>query len=365
MRAIELAVTGVRELKPYQPGKPVEQLERELGITQAIKLASNENPLGPSPAVLKALTGSSNDLNRYPDAGAFQLKKALANFHQVEHDQVTLGNGSNDILDLVARVFVAPGKGVIFSEYAFLVYPLVTKLVGGQAIVTPAVQWGHDLDAMLDAITDNTRLIMIANPNNPTGTWLDKQDLQQFLNRCPEHVIVVLDEAYHDYVQMSGYESVLSYLSDYPNLIVTRTFSKIYGLANLRVGYGIASAEITDLLNRARQPFNVNGVGQLAALAALEDQDHVVQSKQLNQQEMVRLTGILEKWNIQYITSAGNFLAIEFGSESPKIYQQLLGRGVIVRPIQNYGMPEHLRITLGLESENNRLITELSTLVNG
>lgn len=364
VNATKLAVAGVKGLQPYQPGMPVDELERELGIEQAIKLASNENPLGASPQVIATLKRLATDLSRYPDANGYQLKQALASFHRIETKQITLGNGSNDILDLIARVFVSPGQSVIFSEYAFLVYPLVTRLVGGQASVVPAIQWGHDLDAMLEAVNDNSRLVMIANPNNPTGTCLKTKTVQSFLDQCPDHVIVVIDEAYHDYVESNDYQTALDYLSNYPNLIVTRTFSKVYGLASLRVGYGVGSAEITDFLNRARQPFNVNGLAQIAALQALQDQNHVEQSKQVNLRQMKRLIDVLEKWKIPYIPSAGNFLSVEFGAQASVLYQRLLSRGVIVRPLDNYAMPHHLRITIGSESENDRLIAELSNLLD-
>ncbi|MDX1824171.1 MAG: histidinol-phosphate transaminase, partial [Thiohalomonadales bacterium] len=280
MDIYSLATPGVQALQPYQPGKPLTELEREYGIREAVKLASNENPLGPSPAALAAIREQLADLARYPDGNGFALKAALAQKHNIDAAQITLGNGSNDILELLARAFVTTEHEVIFSQHAFAVYPIVTQAVGAKAVVTAARQWGHDLDAMLAAINEKTRLIFIANPNNPTGTWLTRQQLEAFFSRVPSHVVVVLDEAYFEYASdpamgASEYPNGIQWLKTCSNLVVTRTFSKAYGLAGLRVGYSISQAPIADLLNRVRQPFNVNSLALAAAEAALQDKGHL------------------------------------------------------------------------------------------
>ena len=356
------AVPGIAELRPYQPGKPIEQLERELGVANAIKLASNENPWGCSPLVLAAIR-ENVEMGLYPDANGFVLKEAIAERLDISSSQITLGNGSNDVLDLVARVFIEPGDEVIYSEYAFLVYPLVTKAVGGVAVVIPAREWGHQLDAMSKAVNAGTKLIFIANPNNPTGSYVSKRILEEFLQDVPAHIIVVVDEAYFEYVAEDDYPNCLEWYKRYPNLVVTRTFSKIYGLASLRVGFGVASEEITDLLNRIRQPFNVNTLAQVAALAALEDMEHVTRCYDENKTQLKRLTDFCKEHELRYIPSVANFVSVEFGDRTKEIYQSLLHKGVIVRPLDNYGMPNHLRITVGRESEMSQLYETLRPLL--
>ncbi|MEJ2440561.1 MAG: histidinol-phosphate transaminase [Gammaproteobacteria bacterium] len=365
----DLAVPGVRELKPYQPGKPIEELQREYGLREVIKLASNENPLGPSPRALAALTSGMDELARYPDGNGFALKQALADKFSVEVNQITLGNGSNDILELVARTFVQPGEEVIFSQHAFAVYPITTQAVGGKAVIVPAKDWANDLDAIGKAINANTRVIFIANPNNPTGTWIDGDSLKQFLDKVPERVIVVLDEAYYEYaihpaLQVSGYPDGMQYLNDHPNLIVSRTFSKAYGLAGLRVGYAVSNSAIADLLNRVRQPFNVNSLGLLAATAALSDIEHLEKSAQLNATGMQQCISEFQKLGLSYIVSAGNFISVDMGKPAQPIYQALLERGVIVRPVANYEMPNHLRITIGTQQENARFLSVLHEVLS-
>ncbi|MDJ0955649.1 MAG: histidinol-phosphate transaminase [Arenicellales bacterium] len=356
------AVPGIIELQPYQPGKPIEQLERELGVANAIKLASNENPWGCSPLVLAAIR-ENLDLGLYPDANSFVLKEAIAAHLDVSSSHITLGNGSNDVLDLVTRVFVEPGDEVIYSEYAFLVYALVTKAVGGMSVVTSAKEWGHQLDAMSQAVNAKTKLIFIANPNNPTGTYVSKQALEQFLGEVPDNVVVVVDEAYFEYVEEDDYPNCVAWYAQYPNLVVTRTFSKIYGLASLRVGFSIASEEITDLLNRVRQPFNVNTLAQVAAQAALEDLEHVARCHDENKAQLQRLIGFCDEHGLGYIPSVANFVSVEFGDRTKEIYQSLLHKGVIVRPLDNYGMPNHLRITVGRENEMSQLYESLKPLL--
>lgn len=363
---LALAQPGVQKLSPYVPGKPVDELARELNIDPAniIKLASNENPLGASPKALEAIRNELAELTRYPDGNGFELKKRLAQRCGVTSAQVTLGNGSNDILELVARAYLAPGLNAVFSEYAFAVYPIVTQAIGADAHVTPAKDWGHDLPAMLAAIDSNTRVVFIANPNNPTGTWFGPDALSAFLAAVPEHVLVVLDEAYIEYAQGAELPDGLDYLADHPNLLVSRTFSKAYGLASLRVGYGLSSPQVADVLNRVRQPFNVNSFALAAACAALDDVDYVTKSRQLNEVGMEQLEGGLSLLGLSWIPSKGNFIAVDMGRESASIYQGLLREGVIVRPVAGYGMPNHLRVSIGLPAENTRFLEALAKVLS-
>lgn len=360
-----LALAGVRKLRPYVPGKPISELEREYGVHNAIKLASNENPAGPGPRALAAIHECLRDIGRYPDGNGFALKQALAGKLAVATNQITLGNGSNDILELVARAFVAPGDEVIFSEHCFAVYPIVTQAVGGTARVTPARQWGHDLEAMRALVNDRTRLIFIANPNNPTGTWLDAPTLQTFLGSLPPHVLIVMDEAYFEYALFAqqNYPDAMQWTGLYSNLIVARTFSKAYGLAGLRVGYAVSHPDVADMLNRVRQPFNVNSVALAAAQAALGDTEHLERSVRLNQQGMLQLTRAFDEMELKFIPSAGNFVCVETGDASSAIYEAMLYEGVIVRPVDNYQMPRHLRITIGLAEENERCISALKKVL--
>jgi len=360
----DLAVPGVRELQPYQPGKPIEELQREYGLQEVIKLASNENPLGPSRKALAAIAQAMAELARYPDGNGFILKQALSEKFGVGINQITLGNGSNDILELVARTFVQPGHEVVFSQHAFAVYPIATQAVGGKAVIVPAKDWGNDLDAMQQAITDNTRVMFIANPNNPTGTWIDHAHLSQFLEKIPKHVVVVLDEAYFEYaihpaMQADGYPDGMQLLAQYPNLIVSRTFSKAYGLAGLRVGYAVSQPIIADLLNRVRQPFNVNSLALVAATAALDDQEHLDKSASLNATGMQQMIDTFNQLGLAFIPSVGNFISVDIGKPAQPLYLALLKLGVIVRPVANYEMPNHLRVTIGTESENAKFLSAL------
>ncbi len=359
---IALANTGVSSLHPYLPGKPVSELERELGITDIIKLASNENPLGCSEKAIAAMEQEFAEISRYPDANGFYLKQALSKRLGVEMDQFTLGNGSNDVLDLIARTFAGKGSEVIFSQHAFVVYPIVTTAVEAQSVVVPAKNYGHDLEAMADAITDKTRLIFIANPNNPTGTCENTTDLRCFMQRVPENVIVVMDEAYYEYVDDPNYPQTINWLSEYPNLIITRTFSKAYGLAGARVGYSVSHSDIAGLLNRVRQPFNVNSFAMTAATVALSDMAFLNEAVSLNKQGMQYLTQQLSELGYDYIPSMGNFLTVDMATDAGEVYQKLLHKGVIVRPVANYEMPQHLRISIGLMQENQRFIEALKAV---
>jgi histidinol-phosphate aminotransferase len=363
---LALAQPGVQKLSPYVPGKPVDELARELDLDPAsiVKLASNENPLGPSPKVLEAISAELAELTRYPDGNGFALKRQLAAHCGVALNQVTLGNGSNDILELVARAYLAPGLNAVFSEHAFAVYPIATQAVGAQGRAVPAKDYGHDLDGMLAAIDENTRVIFVANPNNPTGTWFGPQALSDFLARVPERVLVVLDEAYIEYAEGDELPDGLEYLSRYPNLLVSRTFSKAYGLAALRVGYGISSAPVADVLNRVRQPFNVNSLALAAACAALSDSEYLADSRRVNDAGMAQLQDGLRAMDLSWIPSRGNFIAVDLGRESMPLYQALLREGVIVRPVANYGMPHHLRVSIGLPEENARFLEALAKVLD-
>jgi histidinol-phosphate aminotransferase len=363
----DLAAPGVQKLTPYQPGKPIEDLEREYGISEIIKLASNENPLGPGPKALRRISDNLAELSRYPDGNGFALKQAICHKFKLQPRQITLGNGSNDVLELIARAFVTPDNEVIFSQHAFAVYPIVTQAVGARAVVTPARDWGYDLEAIAAAITDKTRVIFIANPNNPTGTWLTRDALRSFLENVPEHVLVVLDEAYYEYASDPGlgiadYPDGLQWLNAFPNLIVTRTFSKAYGLAGLRVGFAVSHPEIADYLNRVRQPFNVNSLALLAAEAALDDVSHLQKSVASNATGMKQYQTALAEMHLDYIPSAGNFISVRVG-QAADVYEQLLRRGIIVRPVANYGMPEYLRISIGSEAENERCLAALGNIL--
>ncbi|MGK0498826.1 MAG: histidinol-phosphate aminotransferase [Oceanicoccus sp.] len=360
---IALANQGVQGLMPYQAGKPIEELERELGIANIVKLASNENPLGPSASVLAAIADNAAYICRYPDSNGFNLKRQLAERLAVGSEQVTLGNGSNDVLELIARAYLQPGKSAMFSQHAFVVYSLAVKACGAKAIITKAKDWGHDLNAIVAAIADDTQVIFIANPNNPTGTLLAEPALVDFLDKVPANIIVVLDEAYFEYAQSDDAPDGVALLKHYPNLIVTRTFSKAYGLAALRVGYAVASAEITDVLNRVRAPFNVNSVGLAAAQAVLEDEAYLEQGRQVNRQGMQQLEQGFKQMGLRYIPSAANFLAVEFTTDTNQLYQQLLQQGVIVRPIGVYEMPNHLRVSIGLAHENAAFLAALQKIL--
>ncbi len=362
---IALANPGVQGLQPYQPGKPVSEVARELGLEESaiVKLASNENPLGPSQKAVDAMARAVGDLARYPDGNGFALKAALSAKYGIAAECFTLGNGSNDVLELVARAYVAPGDEVIFSEHAFAVYPIVTLGVGGVPVVAPAQDWGHDLAAMADRVSDKTRVIFIANPNNPTGTWLKREALQTFLDGVPEHIIVVLDEAYCEYVDETEYPNGLLWLEQYPNLVVTRTFSKLYGLAGLRIGYAVAGASINNVLNRIRQPFNVNSVAMEGALAVLEDDAYLARSRQVNTDGLRQLEVGLTSLGLSWIPSIGNFITFDTGGDANGIFDRLLQRGVIVRPIAAYGMPSHLRVSVGTEVENQQFLDALSAVL--
>lgn len=356
----DLVPPYIRAIAPYQPGKPISELARELGLApeRIVKLASNENPLGPSPKALTAIELELQQIARYPDGSGFELKQALSARLRVDATQIVLGNGSNDVLDMAARAFLSPQTSAVFSEHAFAVYAIATLSAGAEGIVAPARDYGHDLQAILDAIRADTRVIFIANPNNPTGTFLPNDDLLAFLQQVPPEVLVVLDEAYGEYLPDALKSDAVNWLPLFPNLVVTRTFSKAYGLAGLRVGYALANEAVADLLNRVRQPFNVSHLALVAAAAALEDDEFIARSYAMNQLGMRQITQALALLNLTYIPSYGNFLAIRIGNATA-MYRRLLEQGVIVRPVGNYGMPEFLRVSIGLASENHQFLQAL------
>ncbi len=360
----------VRAIAPYQPGKPISELAREYSLEEAqiVKLASNENPLGFSPLARKAIERELHDLFRYPDGNAFDLKLALSRHYGLPMEAIVVGNGSNDLLEIVASAFLAPGRAAVYSEHAFAVYPLATQARGATSIVVPAKNFGHDLDSMVKAVTAETRVLFIANPNNPTGTFASGSDLERLLSSVPGHVAVVLDEAYTEYLPEKQRYDSLSWVRKHRNLIVTRTFSKVYGLAGLRVGFAVCDPAVADLLNRVRQPFNVNNLALVAAIAALGDSDFVKLSAKSNREGMLQLEAGFRQLGLDFIPSVGNFVSVAFkrvkgAPQASVVYERLLRRGVIVRPVLGYGMPDHLRITVGTSEENARFLDALGASV--
>ena len=354
----------IQKIAPYQGGKPITELAREmhLNVEDIVKLASNENPLGISPKADYAIQEAILEIARYPDGNSFALREAVSNKFNVSPDQIVFGNGSNDILELVARAYLSADSEVIYSQHAFAVYPLVTQAMGAKGVVVPAKDFGHDLSAMLAAVTDKTSLIFIANPNNPTGTLLAKDALFAFLQQVPKNVLVVLDEAYDEYLPAEHKSQAISWIKEFDNLLISRTFSKAYGLAGLRIGFGLCHAQIADMMNRVRQPFNVNSVAQAAAVASLADDDFVERSYALNQAGMAQLKQGFDQLGLSYIPSFANFISVKVG-DAATINQKLLQNGVIVRPVANYEMPEYLRVSIGLFSENAKFLGVLAKIL--
>jgi histidinol-phosphate aminotransferase len=362
--SIQLGPDYVRAIAPYQGGKPISEVAREFSLDEAkiVKLASNENPLGMPESARQAMTAVVAEAGRYPDGNGFELKAAITAKYEVPAEWITLGNGSNDILELAAHAFVQQGQSVIYAQYSFAIYALATQAVGGRSLVIDAKNYGHDLDAMAAAIVDDTRLIFIANPNNPTGTFIPGAEIEAFLQRVPENVVVVLDEAYTEFLPAELQYDSIAWVSRYPHLLVSRSMSKVYGLAGLRIGYGIAQAGITDLLNRIRQPFNVNSLAQAAAIAALRDDAFVASSARLNADGYRQLTKAFDAMGLEYVPSLGNFVLVRVGDDlgaGARINLALLKQGVIVRPVGNYGLPQWLRISIGLSQENEIFIAAL------
>lgn len=361
MSLAQLAPDHIRAISPYVPGKPISELAREMGLNEAdiLKLASNENPLGMSPKARAAVAAVIDDIARYPDGNGFALKEALSRRFALSHDNFVLGNGSNDVLELVARAFLTPGQSGVYSQYAFAVYPLAIQSIGARCVEVPARNYGHDLAAMADAISPDTRIVFIANPNNPTGTFHAGEAIESFLKLVPQGVIVVLDEAYNEYMAPELRYDAIAWLKRYPNLVVSRTFSKIYGLAGLRIGYAAANPDVADMMNRVRAPFNANSLALAAAEAALGDDEFLQRSFEVNRAGMAQIAKGLDALGLQYIPSAGNFIAFKVGDGSG-VNNRLLRQGVIVRPIAGYGMPEWLRVTISTEAENARFLDALA-----
>ena len=360
------ALPYVRAIAPYQAGKPIEETAREHGLRPEtiVKLASNENPLGMPASARAAIEAALPELGRYPDSNGFELKAALSRKLGVPADWITLGNGSNDILEAAAAVMLAPGRSCVYAQHSFAVYPLATQARGARSIVVAARDYGHDLEAMLAAIEADTRLVFVANPNNPTGTFVGADTMAEFLPRVPRHVVVVLDEAYNEYLPPELRHPSVDWVRRFPNLLLSRSFSKAYGLAGLRIGYGVAQPELTELLNRVRQPFNCNSLAQAAAVAALADQAFVERSVEVNRRGMAQVTAAFDTLGLRYLPSFGNFVLVQVG-DGAAVYQGLLRRGVIVRPVANYGLPQWLRVTIGLPEENDRFITALRDVLQG
>ncbi len=361
------AYDSILALTPYQTGKPIEELTREYGVSDVVKLASNENPMGCSPRVTLAVTEQLGQLSRYPDGNGYYLKQALADFNDVNANQITLGNGSDDLLDILARSFVSADDAIVYSQYAFVVYPMLAKMQGATGIEVPAQRFGHNLKAMSQAVQDNpnTKIVFIANPNNPTGTQLEQKELHQFVASVPSSVLVVLDEAYIEYSPESNNRALLD---EFDNVIIVRTFSKAYGLAGLRVGYALSSVAVVDLLNRIRQPFNVSRVGLAAAAAALADQDFIEKTRLINDEQMRWLEKQFDALGLGFVKSHANFIMVEVQVEmeditAASIHQALLEQGVIVRPLDAYGLPNWLRITVGVAEDNLRLIDTLRSIL--
>ena len=364
MSISDLAPSNIRGIAPYQPGKPISELAREMGLDEStiVKLASNENPLGVSPRAQDAIRAVLSDLSRYPDGNGFELKAALSRRYEIATDHIILGNGSNDVLDLAARAFLTANDEAVYSQHAFAVYPLAVQAIGGRGIEVPARNYGHDLEAMAHAVTSKTRIVFIANPNNPTGTFVAADKLEPFIAGLPSHVLVVLDEAYNEYLPDEVRVDTVDWVRRYSNLVITRTFSKVYGLAGLRVGYAFASPEVADLMNRVREPFNVNSVALAAAAAALEDREFVARSYEVNRSGMRQLVDGLNRLGLEFIPSVGNFVTFRV-ADAGRVFQRLLEAGVIVRPLGAYGMPEHLRVTVGLDTENARFLESLERAI--
>ena len=350
---------NIRSISPYVPGKPIEEVERELGITGTIKLASNENPLGPSPKAVSAVKKVLEGLNRYPDGSGFYLSQALAKQYGVEPGQVILGNGSNELIELVVRTFVQSGDEIVSADPSFVVYKMITQAAGGTNVIVPCKDMRHDLDAMAERITPKTKIVFVANPNNPTGTMNTKAEMDRFLARVPDHVIVAVDEAYFEYVTHADYPDSLDYLKEGKNILVLRTFSKIYGLAGLRIGYGITSTEIAELMNKVRQPFNTNSLAQVAALAALSDRKHVEKSVAVNNEGKQFLYQSFQQLGISYVPTEANFILFETAQDAKDVFNALMKQGVIIRPMG----PKRLRVTIGLPEENKRFVAELEKIV--
>ncbi len=357
---MNLVIPTIEQLAPYEAGKPLETLERELGVSNAIKLASNENPLGPSPRAMQAVHQALHDVHRYPDSAAWALRERLSARLSVPMNQIIHGNGSSEVLELALRTFAGPGQHVIFADPSFVMYQLICLAAGAPFSAVPLVDLTHDLEAMAAAVSEKTRMIFIANPNNPTGTYVGRTALERLLREVPAEVVVVVDEAYTEYAEAPDFPNALELRNLRDRLLIARTFSKIYGLAAQRIGYAIGPSKLIDYMNRVRPPFNVGTLGQVAALAALDDEEHVQKSRELNRKERQRLQVELSKLGLKVAPSQANFVFVDCIREARPIYDALLRRGVIVRPLT---APTALRITVGLPAENDRLLAALAEVL--
>lgn len=362
MKIVEQVPEYIRSLIPYEPGKPIEEVEREYGITNSVKLASNENPLGPSPKAVAAIREKLAELNLYPDGDCFYLKQGLAKKLGVAPESLIFGTGSNEIIELAVRTFMRPGDEAVMAQQAFVVYQLIVQAVGGKSIAVPLKNFTHDLAAIGAAITAQTRLVFLANPNNPTGTIFRRAEWEAFLGKVPRDVLLIVDEAYFEYVQDAGYPNSLDYHAKDHAMLSLRTFSKLYGLAGLRIGYGVGARDMIGLMQRVRQPFNVNAPAQWAALAALDDIEHVQRSLETNRQGMEYLEGEFTRLGLEFVPSQANFILVRVG-KGQEVFQQLLRRGVIVRPMGGYKFPEHVRVTVGTMPENRKFISALESVI--
>ena len=362
---LDLAAPAVRTLAPYVPGKPISELEREYGIRDSIKLASNENPLGPGPRARAAMAAAVSEIGLYPDGNGFELKQALAQRYGCSLDNITLGNGSNDLLVILCETFLTLGTEAVCSKYAFAIFPIAAHATGAAVKVAAALPGdhpmalGHDLDAMAALVNERTRLVYVANPNNPTGSWVSGAALHRFLSKLPASAVVIVDEAYIEYVRDDAFPDTPNWVKEFPNLVVTRTFSKAHGLAGLRVGYALSHPGIAGLLNRVRAPFNVNSMALSAACAALEDADHLERSVSLNLEGMAQVAAGLERLKVRHFPSRGNFVLVDCARPGGEVYEAMLRQGVIVRPLGGYQLPTHLRITIGSQAQNQRMLDAL------
>ena len=362
MKSVEHVPEYIRSLIPYEPGKPIEEVEREYGIANSVKLASNENPLGPSPKAVAALRAKLDQLHLYPDGDCFYLKAGLAKKLGVAPETLIFGNGSNEIIELAARTFMRAGDEAVMAEQAFVVYQLIVQAVGGKSKQVPLRDYTHDLDAIAAAISPQTRLVFLANPNNPTGTIFRREAWERFLAKVSPDVLLIVDEAYFEYVEDSNYPDSLKYHQEGRAILTLRTFSKLYGLAGLRIGYGVAPNELIAMMQRVRQPFNVNAPAQWAALAALDDAEHVQRSLTVNRQGLEYLRSEFEKLGLASVPSQGNFILVRVG-KGLEVFKQLLAQGVIVRPMGGYKFPEHIRVTVGTLDENRKFIAALQKVI--
>jgi len=350
-------------LKPYTPGKPVEEVKRELGLDDIIKMASNENPLGPSPHALEALKKALDTIHFYPDSNNFYLKQKLIAFLGIEDNQLLVGNGSDELLKLLVETFINRGDEVIFGSPSFSEYEFTATIMGAKCIAVPLRDFKHDLPAMADAITEKTKIIYLCNPNNPTGTAVSRAEVDGFMARVPEDVIVLFDEAYFEYVECEDFPNGLDYLRQGRNVAVSRTFSKIYGLAGLRIGYMVTTPEIVAAVDRVTEPFNVNLLAQVAALAALDDKDHVMASQQMNSSGKSYLYAQLDKMGLKYVPTEANFIFFDTGRDCQEVFKKLMAKGVIIRTGDIFGYPSYIRVTVGNTAQNQRFIKSLQEIL--